>query len=1784
MEIQGHPLGVSSVARFSAPMEAVGIVNNSSFRLIVALISALLSAQWLMPVAFAEGTFAERREARQAQAQFANNVSAFRQAAGRHMDLDLASTAASVAVTSAMLGGQQQAVITRDGMNRQVMAGDMLTASEFVALAQIMAGKSQTLELGSLGEAVGGTFSVSDLNTSRFSSLVVPQGVVAVVNTASGLHVSNTLSAEGSVVAQGGGTLNLVNIRAGNLLVNGNLATPTESKTDLNIFSASDISNFGNISASGTLSLFAVGNIFNGASNATISGGEGVLLYSNAGQITNAGLIGAQNGNVSFDTSLTQNFLLNNSGGVVQAAQGDINVRNAGFLAKNTTAISGGKFSANELNISGGNGMVKVFADEVSGLVNINGGEAHVQVSGGTLKMGAFNLTGDPTIVNSDGDVEILGNLIFPGQDLAILAQGDVYAYPNVTLIDLSSKSANSGNLHIIAGYDISPVTGGQTTDETPTLYQVLEPSDSGGSVYMDYVQVKTSSTGTFGSGNVTIYAHSGDTGAGDISIAGITTSSAKNNSGSVVVYGDGDRITIAGGIDTHGYQSGGSVDVAGAAVAIDQALEFSNGTFMGGEISTAPSTSTQIRIGDQIIMNGNINTTSAIAAGDVRLTGPDVVLVFGGIDASSPNAPGKVEIESADGLSIEKGITTASANGQGNDIVIAAKSGLVIRGNVTTSGKLDAGNVNIVAEEGAISIGVNDPLESPLIYETTGGIFANSTTGNGGAVSLMAKAVVVGKGINANGMKAGGSIDVGAESSAYVFGVTTSTASTYVEAGQKLNGVGGNVNVTSAEDTVKLGSVKTSAPGGGGAVTISAQNIDIDSSITTDAKNTTDDGVSAGSVSIEAQEDVSVGGAISAQGPNGGDVLLTALFGDLIVKGTINTNGGLLDAGSVTMKSGLGITTTGDILTKGQHRGGNVDIGAGASLISIGGSINTSGLKQAGTRDPGKAGSIKIGVVQSVMDKGAFGVLVKGSLIAQGGAGSTVSGNTGGDVQIHTKELSSLTHERIGSIDIGGYIATQGGAGGGNGGNVELKSGTVQVRGAASGASVNTLGGKGTAPGESGTIVIETSQIQPLPVVFDLASSTTSEYALPGALFEIGVPTVNGTAGSLVAGGASDTITTSRVIGSRTQGKVSVKTSDEVLGDISAEILQDSVVKTINLLVDPLNPNSARTKVTPSQALALYQVTRGNAQTIGLTSAGAASNQTADLSEENHIDITGAEFIRPMTAFNISTAVVGHEHEITVNVVLQEGTPSSRLLIAPSLKSAAIKGNLTFTGFDDPTIQNSQIDLGAAALTIGANGSLVSDAYQTLRIRSTTNLTITNNGEINSFDLSIELDNSKGTFNLLLGPSSQIVGAGDDGGTLDLQARGGTFNLQNVNNMQPGTFIDTTVDILANKVTIGSSKIQNGVLDISGPRFLGESTLEVGSGNTVVNIDSSVDVRGALAGVQGLTFNVDGSVNFTNVFVASDKSAAITATQNIVLNDGNIFHTGQNLTMTAGTSTSPGSIEDTNADGNLFSVEGNLTINGRTAVLLAGETEKIYVSGNLAIVSAGEVALGGTLRTGDPTTLSSSIYMATAPLVKSASIKKAGSITVTGSAVSVEDATSMTTYGGSIKIVALDGNIAIGDFGSFEMNGGSLSILASNNVTIGSENYVFANGSDKGGNGGIEIVAGSTVSNIVNLLKARTFPPAINANGATVQTYFSLIGTIDVDASVTFAPTADATDLNIFDGVIKIQNLGHTLEIDSSHFYSASKIAYSSRGTDDTEELIVDTGDEDGATEELSL
>jgi len=1763
--------------------------------------------------------------------------------------LDLSSSTQSVKVSQQELAGATSRVIDVGGNQKVIKAGDALTAAEFVAVRQAASG-AQRLALDAAGRAVGGSFSFSQLGRRQLESLVLPAGVTGIGQAGRGLKIDGLLSTEGLLLGVQQGSRSRFNVRAGdvNVALGGSITTilpetmaslmkNASKSVDLSIFSGKDIINAGAITASGVLSLSALGQIVNalpgvapaGTPVPVVAGALGTNLYAGAGSFVNSGTISSGLGNVTFNTAVGRDLVLNNLGGTISASHGLITFRTPDFSAKDLTEILGGDLTATALDIFGGNGAVTVAVEEVTGPVNVEGGSAHVSAAAGTLTIGKLDLTGDPYLA-SGGDLVLTENIVFSlnqatetDHDFLAIAEGRITAESDVTLIDVSSKSFRGGDVHLVAGFNfqdnppIVSITGGGGTPQ-------------GGDIILPNVQIRTLSTSSNPlsgrGGNVTIVAREGDFGAnpntGEVQIGGINTSSAKFAGGNIfIVGGSSSQVRLCGAIDTHGMTQGGNVAVRAADPKVGAGNPvFNNGTLVSGNFAAdEPNLTPAVTIGDRILRNGTILTSSAAGhGGDVLITGEGGVEVTGAfIDTRGVLGGGSVtidtEINTDVGPVMVRGfINTSSTQGPGGAVTIRGNDsldrdtgrGVDVLGSITTTGPTGAGNVTISSSTGSINVGFNPSDLSPLSLTKLGGIIANSATGSGGDVSLNATAgtVRVALGINASGTT-GGAITVDADTLIRVDGTIDSRG---------LSGAGGDVSLhaTGGDQLfgVETGFITTTGTANSGNVSILVEEGTIvvrggkSAAITTTALN----GSIGGLVDLHSLHNLDVIGGINTSGGNGSDLHVTSDEGMVTLAGAINTSGKTGGAGQVFVNALTGISIGGKkagvtATGAGSSGGGDVVMNSGEGAVNITGSINTFGLDAVAGTGGGAGGDVTLND-----GTGSF-VTVSGSIVTRGGnasAAGSLNGGSGGDVTIRTILVGP---QRIGGVSISGGIDTRGGTSsfgaGGAGGSVILESGTVQLLGTVKGskpaASINASNG---TPGTGAVISIDTFGTQPLPLNFDLASTAATEPALPGGVFEFGVPSVNGTKGALVSGtNILGPGINSRVVNATTNSGGGSGVTVNAFG-VSQMITQDgSPPVTINSLVDLGSPNtSPRRFVTPGQALALFQKSRGDAQTIGLTSGGAVSD-TAIGGGNNHISIDGYEFGRPFTAFNLRTAVAGGEQKIRIDVPLTDTHPQARIVLAPKLKSGFnVAGILNFANnLVGSVTKLGRIDLGTSSLTVAKTNNTAAE------IRGNEGVTIdlvaggaaglwTNNGVIRSgLVLMRNFAVKQKGLTLSLGDGATIrgpVGGGDGEYRVHLGTGtqfAGALNIQNASGAST-TITDMLTDLYAGSILMGVATTAPPFA-ATGPQFTGNAALRDVRAITSASIGTpeALTTHGSLATGTTLSILAD-ALTVRQTFVDARTLATLRSINSIIFDNGNFVRAGINLTVDAvNGGIGDGTLGSDFRSGTgqiVFSAAGNITMS-----IAGGHT---WQSGTNTLISA---ALGVSLQgTGSAGTFARDCGFPEEliPLPK-ALILLPGSFRISAGGsggVTIGDNSAFSSAGGDVSIVALhpSGDISLGDESSFTAEGGNVSILAGHNIVGGTSpatgipgNTFFARGLDSRTGGGVEILSGTTTSQIITAIAARTTPPTVTipASGVTVNALPGTVkGLIEVGATgtVNLTNTHGDTVINHLNGAVLINGVGASTSVtlDSAQVTSIIPISYTSERPAAFEENVIDTGD----------
>lgn len=534
---------------------------------------------------------------------------------GSGADIDLGSSAQNIRLGNKLFNGVDTVQIKVGDGTKTLTVGSQVTAAEYVAAKQVLAGHGQKLELDGNGAAVGGAVDFSSITFKndrlKIDDLTIPTNVTAYGDFSKNpiFSVSGNLTNAGSVYAYSSGqhvrrstfsAENVLNQTGGLITTDSPTAFSTASissasnSVDLNIRGNDSVRNLGTISSSGNLNISAGSLVENGAGAQLLARGD---VFVSAPKIDNKGLIHSFNSNVTLDGVFNGELTISNEGGTVIAREGAINIRNSSYAGTYNTYVNGGDFFSKEVNVNAGRGSAEIDVDEMTGTLNQKGYASHVATNTSTLSLGNICLTGDPTYSNT-GNISIDGNVVV-GQALTIISSGDI---TNSTGATLTANDATQGfAVTIIAGAQITAGNGGDTNlpnASTGTATTISgSASGTGGNIIFGAngaLNINTRSGGKTGNGgDVLLAAYRNGSSNGNITYtAGSITTGGK---GAGSVNGDVDFIagatagvnTIAN-VDTTGGSTGGSISFTSAQPTSPSTTYGANGSITSGSALTA--------------------------------------------------------------------------------------------------------------------------------------------------------------------------------------------------------------------------------------------------------------------------------------------------------------------------------------------------------------------------------------------------------------------------------------------------------------------------------------------------------------------------------------------------------------------------------------------------------------------------------------------------------------------------------------------------------------------------------------------------------------------------------------------------------------------------------------------------------------------------------------------------------------------------------------------------------------------------------------------------------------------------------------------------------------------------------------------------------------------------------------------------------------------------------------------------------------------------------------------
>ncbi len=163
--------------------------------------------------------------------------------------------------------------------------------------------------------------------------------------------------------------------------------------------------------------------------------------------------IAATDPNIDIDVS--------GAGGTFQALNGAINVRDSAYSSAANINLNGGNYMSQSLNLYSGTGTITGIVGNISGQVNSQAGVEHLAANTAVLVLNNNCVSGDPTFVNTGGDIQISGLNTF-AQDVAILASGNITADATGAIVD------NGHNVILVAGAGLSLSAGSSGGDNAP--------------------------------------------------------------------------------------------------------------------------------------------------------------------------------------------------------------------------------------------------------------------------------------------------------------------------------------------------------------------------------------------------------------------------------------------------------------------------------------------------------------------------------------------------------------------------------------------------------------------------------------------------------------------------------------------------------------------------------------------------------------------------------------------------------------------------------------------------------------------------------------------------------------------------------------------------------------------------------------------------------------------------------------------------------------------------------------------------------------------------------------------------------------------------------------------------------------------------------------------------------------------------------------------------------------------------------------------------------------------
>jgi hypothetical protein len=1666
-------------------------------------------------------------------------------AAADPVNLNLSSTTASIPQT----GATHPVVISVGGHSMLVKPGDLLTPAQFAAARQVLSNGTQSLVLSASGNATAGNIALGAFQ--NIGALTIPTGVSASV-LATGVSAADVIVRHGGIISTaniGGSGMDLSIYAAGIIQNEGTLSSSRNLNLVANMISnlggtiggvgdVSLTSRTGTFTNTGTISS-TNGSVSFSSANApslnidstagSISAAKNVSLYGGTGDIRAAlgSVIGTVNaygatahvsalsdmavgtvnttGDPVFqsptDLTINTNQILNGqdlsllAGHNIIAAPGvnliDLSSRTA--RGGNLTLVAGvnftadtpsaGDFTFNSFNANGGNiSLGSVTIKLASTAAGFNGGGVNAVANGGTTNVGSIQLGSVDT--TSKGGI---------GGDLFLLGPGQ-------HVVKALNASGQKGGFFSVTGATV-------TTSGIPVILQ--SGAASGGSFVANTSAPNSSLTVN---GTITLTGSKANGGgffvtAGkDVLVTGkiLTSTFADANSGQIGVSTQTGNVLFRDAAITsstvgHGGMVNVTVNVGSGGLEINKGLDTSGKTGGGDVVVNAYG---DINIG----FNPQINAPTGST--------PLLILHNGGLNTSSSTmAAGGIDLATQLGkISIAKDVNASGFANAGHFFTMSP--GFVrIDGNINTSSKTEDGKpVSINSGSGA--------QQNPLFGTDVGSI-------------------------NTSGFDLGGAVAIDAGKGHVIVRGPINT--------HAVNGPGGNVDLNSLYETMVLGPISTNGTTAGGHVYITSGAAPTllltasGSTLINGTINTSATQAPAGDVTILSSADLTTGG-IKAVGTSTAMIDLRAPQGQLKVTGDID--GSILTAATgpggygSTLNIGAGslVTITGNV----KLAGGNAIAGSGghggvlgsvfvvdpnylkvtASII-IGGAVDVRGGNGLGPAATGGTGGSFLVVANTlrILGSSAGGA----SINASGGLNAAKLEGPEGLIQFGTNDLQPIpsnfdfaSTKKTQPVFPGGLFEIGNATVNGTASVITTKSGNTLAKGTnvfdtrldRGRIDIVTIAGAATINENGPVVVLRTVGADgkrmfatPTEAVV-LYEATHGLSAVPSNVLPNGTAAANAAASlgpnefEVNAIDMSRSFTAFNIAnGSATPNTINLTIHFGYAGTDNAQMHFTGT------------PNIVGSLILKDDALDNEQLTMELSNLV----VGLAGRIDSQSTMENLALMINAS--KPLNIANNGLISVG-------TIAIRNTGGDTNIALGPS----AVFGNVSAFGAPLVNIEEGLGGTYKGSVTIsGPATSLLRGSPAIYATKIQIGQTVAINGGYNSSPKITQIGDLEALNKISIASSDVVDAIGHIYGQSDVTLLSNSF-----------TFLFHNSVIAQKSITLGSNNAVglNGVsmvaakdITLIAPNIfnaVGPATIESTAGSIRANsvggaIDFSIPPTNTFKALGDISLTSTGDVSFSGTADAKGfvtlgtKAGAPFPCSGTVTTDGTIngakginidVRNSGGISLGGILTSSLGDVHAKLSDSAAFDMPDVTVVQAHRDIIIEsssssdimiGANEQLLAQRNVQVTQSDPTAsivmgAGNVIRGGE-----GSIVPLNSTVLQS-NVITAGGITMNaGKDIMLGSFTTISSFGGDIRLTAQTGDIALGDQSSFTAQGGNLSILAKGVLNGGSTtaagpygNVFYAsslvNGTKFTG-GGVELRAGTTVSTISQEVANRPIP-----------------------------------------------------------------------------------------------